>query len=70
MSKPFTIVDSCDPCSTVFIPANQDMLAIARLYLEKYEVLSEADRELYRSAIVLFNSNGATQRYDGAEVKQ
>lgn len=69
MSKPYTIVDSSDPSTVLVIPPNEQMLAIARLYLEKYELLSERDRELYREAIASFRK-GTSQYYPGVEVKQ
>jgi hypothetical protein len=33
------------------IEPNAEMLAITRLYLEKYEALAEADRKLFRDII-------------------
>ena len=34
-----------------YIPENEKMLDIMRLFLEKYEILGEDDRNLYRAAI-------------------
>lgn len=36
----------------IFIPPNPDFLAIARLYLEKYETLADEDRKLYRGMLL------------------
>jgi len=35
-----------------FIPPHPDFLAIARLYLEKYEALADEDRKLYRGMLL------------------
>jgi hypothetical protein len=35
----------------ILAPLNPDFLAIARLFLEKYELLAEEDRKLYRGLI-------------------
>jgi hypothetical protein len=41
---------SSDPIRT---PPDPNILAILRLYLEKYEVLADKDRDLYRNLIVM-----------------
>lgn len=53
--------------NTVLIPSNEIMLRIAELYLEKYEVLAEEDRKLFRETIATFNK-GCGARYENAEV--
>ena len=35
-----------------FVPPNSDFLVIARLYLEKYEILNDEDRKLYRGMLL------------------
>lgn len=35
------------------IPPDQNLIAITRLYLEKYEILADEDRALYRRIIAL-----------------
>lgn len=57
------------PDTEYYVPANPDMLAIARLYLEKYEMLVEEDRKLYRECIALFNA-GRTQILTGPHVPE
>ena len=41
-----------DRQSLKFIPPNPDFLAIARLYLEKYSILADEDRKLYRGMLL------------------
>lgn len=62
MSKPMQLVPK-DGVLTI-IPPNEDMLAIARLYLEKYEVLELADRALFREIVATFNRGGLTKVFD------
>lgn len=38
----------------IYVPPNSEMLAIARLYLEKCELLPEEDRSLYRKVVASF----------------
>lgn len=40
----------------VYIPPNTEMLALARLYLEKYEALEAADRQLFREILTTFSA--------------
>ena len=35
-----------------FVPLSPDFLAIARLYLEKYSILADEDRKLYRGMLL------------------
>ena len=37
-----------------FVPANEKMLEIIRLHLEKYELLEAEDRKLYRGVLEAF----------------
>ena len=45
--------------TSVLIPANPEMLEVARLYLEKYETLEPDDRKLFRQVIRQFNKDAA-----------
>jgi len=51
-----------------FMEPNKEMLVITRLYLEKYEFLSEADKELMRETIKFFNTPAIFYRGAHAEI--
>ena len=55
MSKPYTVGNQ--EGTSGLIPANLSMLEIARLYLEKYEILEPDDRKLFRQVIRQFNKD-------------
>ena len=57
MSKPLTV--SNQEGTSGLIPANTEMLEVARLYLEKYETLEPDDRKLFRQVIRQFNKDAA-----------
>ena len=57
MSKPLMV--SNQEGISGLIPANLSMLEIARLYLEKYEILEPDDRKLFRQIIRQFNKDAA-----------
>ena len=58
MEKPYLVEIEHDPegGGIVWIPANVEMLKIAQLYLEKYEVLESADRDLFREVLKTFSA--------------
>ncbi len=37
-----------------YVPPNPDMIAIARLYLERYTSLAEEDKRVYRQMLTYF----------------
>ena len=41
------------PSSVTFTPPDPEMIKIVRLYLEKYEVLAEEDKKLYRRVVAM-----------------
>ena len=55
MNAPLIEIKPAGDDELIYIPANTEMLAVARLYLEKYEVLEAADRELYREILKTFS---------------
>jgi hypothetical protein len=67
MSKPLIV--SNQEGTSVWLPANPEMLEIARLYLEKYETLEPDDRKLFRKIILQFNA-GTGRFIEGATVKE
>jgi hypothetical protein len=67
--KPFQLVPD-GTNNILVIPANEDMLATARLYLEKYELLADEDRRLYREVIRTFNEGRIAQFIEGLGVTQ
>ena len=65
-ARPFLVKYS--ESAAVWLPANPIMLDIARLYLEKYETLESADRELYREILKQFQA-GVGRWIDNATIE-
>jgi hypothetical protein len=56
MNLPLIEIKPADRGELLYIPANSEMLAVARLYLEKYAELKDADRILYREILTTFSA--------------